>query len=141
MAQAKKGDTVQVHYKGTLDDGSQFDSSEGRDPLEFTVGAGQVIPGFDNAIDGMATGESKTVKIPCADAYGEHEPERVLQVERAQLPDGLDPKVGDGLEMNNGQHSIPVVVTAVDDASITIDGNHPLAGKDLTFHLELVAIV
>ncbi len=142
MAQAATGDTVRVHYTGTLDDGTVFDTSSGREPLEFTLGGGQVIPGFDRAVDGMNPGDSETVKIPAEDAYGPHREEMMLEVDRAQVPAELNPQVGERLEIKqqNGQ-SVPVTVTAVTETLVTLDGNHPLAGQALTFEIELVEIV
>ena len=138
---AKAGDTVQVHYTGKLDDGSVFDSSAGRDPLEFTVGSGQVIPGFEQAVEGMAVGQTKTVTIPAAEAYGERVAEAVLQVPREQLPPDLEPEVGQQLVMQSRDgRQIPIVVVEVTEDSITIDANHPLAGRDLTFEIELVSV-
>ena len=141
MSQAKAGDTVKIHYTGTLEDGSTFDSSQGREPLEFELGSGQVIPGFDNAVDGMTVGEKKTVNIPAAEAYGEHQPERVQKVPRNALPPEITPEVGMPLmatDPNGAQ--MQFTITEMDDESITVDGNHPLAGKDLNFELELVSI-
>ncbi|WP_141056569.1 FKBP-type peptidyl-prolyl cis-trans isomerase [Tepidiphilus succinatimandens] len=138
---AKAGDTVQVHYTGKLDDGSVFDSSAGRDPLEFTVGSGQVIPGFEQAVEGMAVGQTKTVTIPAAEAYGDRVAEAVLQVPREQLPPDLEPEVGQQLVMQSRDgRQIPIVVVEVTEDSITIDANHPLAGRDLTFEIELVSV-
>lgn len=141
MSQAKSGDTVKIHYTGTLDDGTQFDSSAGRDPLEFTVGSGQVIPGFDKAVEGMSVGDEKTVNISCDDAYGPHNAQMVQEVPNSALPQGLKPEVGMGLQAQSqdGQ-PINLLVTAVGADSITVDANHPLAGKDLNFDIELVAI-
>ena len=141
MGQAKTGDSVKIHYTGTLDDGTQFDSSEGREPLAFELGSGQVIPGFDKAVDGMAVGESKKVNIPAEDAYGPHHPQMVQEVPRSALPDDLEPEEGMGLQAQgpDGQ-VINLVVTAIQDDSITVDGNHPLAGKALNFDIELVSI-
>lgn len=141
MSQAKAGDTVKIHYTGTLDDGTEFDSSRGREPLEFQLGSGQVIPGFDRAVDGMAVGESKTVAIPAGDAYGERQEDMVQEVPRSALPPDMEPEVGmalgarsqDGAEMR-------LTVTAVAAETITVDGNHPLAGKALNFAIELVSI-
>ena len=139
--QAKRGDTVHVHYKGTLDDGTQFDSSEGSDPIVFTIGAGQVIPGFENAVEGMATGDRKTERIEAENAYGEHRDELVFTVPRNQMPEGTDVEVGDMLRVGFPDGSNAAVqVAAVDEQSVTLDANHPLAGKDLTFELELVDI-
>ena len=140
MRQAKKGDKVSVHYTGTLKDGSPFDSSEGRDPLQFTLGAGQVVPGFDAAVTGMTQGETKTVTIPAAEAYGAPRPELLLKVPRAQVPPGMDPRPGQRLQVGRGQEAIPVVVREVDEETVTLDANHPLAGEDLTFELELIEI-
>lgn len=142
MPQAKSGDKVRVHYTGRLDEGTQFDSSSGADPLEFELGAGQVIPGFEDAVTGMNPGDKVTVTIPADEAYGPHRDEMVLEAPRTEIPDELDPQVGQQLQLQHpsGQ-AIPVVVTEVTDETITLDGNHPLAGQDLTFDLELVEIV
>ena len=142
MAQAGKGDTVRVHYTGTLDDGTVFDSSSGGEPLEFTIGSKQVVPGFDSAVDGMSPGESETVMISAEEAYGPRHEEMVLEVDRAQVPPELDPQVGERLELKQQDgHSIPVTVTAITEMMITLDGNHPLAGENLTFEIELVEVV
>jgi len=141
MSQAKEGDSVKIHYTGTLDDGTQFDSSAGRDPLAFELGSGQVIPGFDKAVDGMAVGDSKTVNIPAEDAYGPHQPAMVQDVPKSALPDDLEPAEGMGLQAQgpDGQ-LVNLVITEVKEESITVDGNHPLAGKALNFDIELVSI-
>ncbi len=141
MAQAKSGDTVKVHYTGKLDDGSVFDSSRERDPLEFTLGAGQLIPGFDEAVTGMAPGESKTVTIPPDQAYGPYHEQMVVEAERSQFPPEVDPQVGQQFESHgeDGQHFV-VRVTAVAGDKITLDANHPLAGRDLIFDIELLEI-
>ncbi len=138
----KKDDTIKVHYKGTLTDGQLFDSSEGREPLEFTVGSGQVIPGFDNAVMDMEVGEEKSFDIPSDEAYGGRDERLIQQVGRDQLPEDLKPEVGMMLSstLPNGEQ-IPVKVTEVADQSITIDANHPLAGEDLKFEIKLVEIV
>jgi FKBP-type peptidyl-prolyl cis-trans isomerase 2 len=139
--QAKKGDTVHVHYRGTLDDGTEFDSSEGSEPIVFTIGAGQVIPGFEDAIEGMNPGDKKTEKIESGNAYGERRDELVFTVSRDQMPEGTDIEVGDMLRVGFPDGSNAAVqVTAADDQSVTLDANHPLAGKNLTFELELVEI-
>ena len=142
MSDAKAGDTVRIHYTGTLQDGSTFDSSAGRDPLEFTLGAGQVIPGFDKAVDGMSTGEEKTVEIPCDEAYGPHDPNGRQDFPRANVPDDVPLEIGTRLQLSTptGQ---PVMVTVADvsDETVVLDANHPLAGQDLTFKIELVEIV
>ena len=140
MAQARAGDTVRIHYTGTLADGSEFDSSRGRPPLAFTLGAGQVIPGFDAAVDGMTVGESRTVTIPADEAYGPHRPELLLRVPREQFPPHVHPEVGQQLQVGRDDQAFPVVVREVGDAEVVLDGNHPLAGETLTFALELVAI-
>jgi len=141
MTQAKAGDTVRIHYTGTLDDGEVFDSSEGGEPLTFTLGEGEVIAGFDTAVTGMAAGDKKTVTIPAAEAYGEPQDEMVLQVGRDQLPPGLDPEDGDSLVMQTGDGmELPVMVREVTDEYVVLDANHPLAGEALTFEIELVEI-
>lgn len=141
MAQAKAGDKVKVHYTGKLDDGTVFDSSAGRDPLEFTVGAGQMIKGFDTGVNGMNVGESKTVKIPSEEAYGQHRDEMVIEVPKTELPPDMEVTPGDQLQMQHQSGQVVLVtVTDVDDEKITLDGNHPLAGKDLTFDIELVEV-
>lgn len=142
MAQAKLGDTVAVHYTGKLDDGTVFDSSEGGQPLEFALGSGNVIPGFEQAVLGMSPGDSKTATIPSDDAYGPYYEERVLVVDRQQIPPDLPVEVGSQLQIQQqGGMVIPVVVTDVTDGEITLDANHPLAGEDLTFDIRLVSIV
>ena len=138
---AKAGDTVMIHYTGTLDDGTQFDSSEGRDPLEVTLGSGQVIKGFDDGVTGMSVGEEKTIHIPCEDAYGPINPEMTQDVPRAQIPAEIPLDIGRTLQMQgpNGE-VIPVKVAKVTDETVTLDANHLLAGKDLNFKLKLVSI-
>jgi peptidylprolyl isomerase len=142
MPQAKKGDTVKVHYTGKLVDGTVFDSSRGGEPLQFTIGEGQVIPGFEEAVTGMSPEESRTTEIPVDKAYGHHHQEMVMEIPRNQVPADIEPEVGQRLQVGtpSGQ---PVVVTIVDvsEASITLDANPPLAGKDLVFDIELVEIV
>ncbi len=141
MAQAKQGDKVKVHYTGKLDNGTVFDSSEGRDPLEFTVGAGQMIPGFDRAVEGMAIGESKTIRLQPKDAYGRRDDKRVLRVPRTQLPEGFDPQVGEQMQIQPpGGRPMMVKVIQVSEKQVTMDGNHPLAGQALTFEIKLVEI-
>ncbi len=141
MSQANKGDTVKVHYKAKLDDGSVVDSSEGRDPLEVTLGEGKVIKGVEEALLGMEEGQSKTAAVPADEAYGPHREEWVVTVERTKLPDDLDPQVGDQLQIkqSDGQ-AIPVRVTEISDETVTLDANHPLAGEDLTFELEVIKV-
>jgi len=142
MTTVKSGDTVSIHYTGTLGDGSTFDSSDGRDPLEFTVGSGMIIPGLDKAIPGMAVGDKKVVEIPCVEAYGEANPENRQAIPRDQIPADIPLEVGLTLQMQSpdGQHVMPVTVVELSDDSVTLDANHALAGKDLTFAIELIEI-
>lgn len=137
----KKGDRVRVHYKGTLDDGEVFDSSEGRKPLEFVVGAGQMIAGFDRGVVGMEIGEEKTLVLSPQEAYGEWQEEKVLEVKKILLPKGYEPFPGDSLQMmtDNGT-PISVRVHSFDDDSVHLDANHALAGKKLTFEVKIVEI-
>ena len=138
----EKGQKIKIHYTGTLDDGKQFDSSIGRDPLECEMGAGMVIPGFESGVADMAIGEKKKIDIPVAEAYGEKRDEMVMEFDRANLPEDLEPVVGMGLQMQGPQgQAIPVQIIAVLEETITIDANHPLAGKSLTFELELIEVV
>ncbi|MCB2182682.1 MAG: peptidylprolyl isomerase [Desulfobulbaceae bacterium] len=141
MSQAKNGDNVKIHYKGTLQDGTVFDSSEGRDPLGFTIGGGQVIPGFEEAVIGMTQGDSKNVTIPCDKAYGPRNDELIMPVPLTQVPADIKPEIGLQLQMS-GPGGQPVVVSVVDitEEHIMLDANPPLAGKDLTFDIELVEI-
>jgi len=141
MSQASTGDNVKIHYTGTLDDGSQFDSSAGREPLAFTLGSGQVIPGFDNAVSGMAVGEKKTVRLEPAEAYGERREEMIQEVPKSALPADMQVEMGMPLQAQgpNGQ-VMNLVVTGISEDSIEVDANHPLAGKALTFAIELVSI-
>ncbi len=142
MTQAKNGDTVRIHYTGRLTDGTQFDSSQGRDPLEFQVGSGQIIKGLDDQIEGMEVGDKQTVTIPADAAYGEHRPEGVQTVPRAQIPEGVDTSVGSRLQATGGDGRT-MTLTVIDTAEeeITVDANHPLAGKDLVFDVELLEVV
>lgn len=141
MAAAAKGNTVHVHYTGTLDDGTEFDSSRDGDPLVFELGGGQVIDGFDAAVTGMTVGESKKQRIEPQAAYGERQPELVFEVEKGTLPPGADVEVGDMVELGfpDGR-TVPVMIAGVGDDMLTLDANHPLAGKALTFELQLVSI-
>ncbi|MBK5927054.1 FKBP-type peptidyl-prolyl cis-trans isomerase [Rhodobaculum claviforme] len=142
MSTVKAGDTVRIHYDGTLSDGSSFDSSAGRDPLEFVVGSGQIIPGLDNALPGMTVGEKKVVAVPAAEAYGDHQPEGLQQVPRAQVPEDIPLDPGTRLQVQTPDgRTLPVTVTDVTDEVVVLDANHPLAGQDLTFAIELVEIV
>lgn len=142
MAQAaKRGDTVHVHYRGTLDDGTEFDSSEGAEPISFTLGSGEVIPGFETALEGMSVGDRKTERIEAGNAYGERRDDLVFKVGRDQIPPNSDVELGDQLQIGFPDGSNAVVqVTALDDQTVTLDANHPLAGKALNFDLELVKI-
>ena len=142
MAQAKIGDTVKTHYTGRLEDGTVFDTSADREPLQFTVGESQVIPGFEQAVVGMEPGESKTTEIPVDEAYGPHREEMILQVDRNHLPADLKPELDQQLHVSqpDGQKFI-VRVTDVSESNVTLDANHPLAGKNLTFDIQLVEIV
>ncbi|WP_295314785.1 peptidylprolyl isomerase [Roseobacter sp.] len=141
MTEVKSGDTVAIHYTGTLTDGTTFDSSEGRDPLEFVVGSGQIIPGLDTAMPGMKEGEKKTVEIPSEQAYGPVNPEMRQAVPREGIPDEIPLEIGTQLQMQtpDGQ-AMPVMVVEVDESTVTLDANHPLAGKDLRFDIELTKI-
>lgn len=141
MSKVKEGDTVKVHYTGTLTDGTVFDTSAEREPLEFTLGQGQLIPGFEKAVVGMNVGDSTEVEIPSDDAYGESREDLVISVPKDQLPDDVEPQVGMQLQVNqqDGQ-PIPVRITEVGDENLTLDANHPLAGQDLKFEIELVEV-
>jgi peptidylprolyl isomerase len=145
MQQAKQGDTVRVHYTGRLTSGEVFDSSEGTDdskPLEFPIGSRQVIPGFEAGVVGLVPGESRTITIPVEQAYGPHNPEQVIEVPRDQVPAHIDLTLGNHLQMNqeDGQ-SFNVLITDLTDTTVTLDANHPLAGRELVFDLKLVEIV
>jgi len=142
MKQAQAGDNVKVHYKGTLPDGQLFDSSEGREPLAFQLGSGQVIKGFDDGVTGMEIGDKKTINIPNEDAYGPVNEEMIINFDRSQIPAEIPLEVGGTLNMHqdgNGQ-VIPVVIKDVTEEFVLLDANHPLAGQDLIFELELVGI-
>lgn len=142
MAQAKLGDTVHVNYTGKLADGTIFDTSRDRRPVQFTIGKGQLIAGFEQAVIGMNKGESKTVVIPADQAYGPRLEENVVAVDRKNLPADLSAEVGQRLEITQtDDKTILVTVVDVSEASMTLDANHPLAGKDLTFDIELVGII
>lgn len=141
MAQAKQGDTVKVHYTGRLDDGSVFDSSVKGEPLEFKIGDKQIIPGFEDGVIGMNPGDSKTIKITADKAYGPCRKDLISDVERGKFPSDINPEIGQQLEVHQGDHrSAVVTVTSVSDSTITLDANHPLAGKDLTFDIQLIEI-
>ena len=137
----QSGNNIKVHYHGRLHDGTVFDSSNGRAPLEFTVGSGSVIKGFDEGVKGMSVGDKKTIEIPFLEAYGAEDPSMIIEFPKAQLPEDLQPEPGMQLTMNNtAGEQFPVVVTEVNPDSIILNANHPLAGKDLIFDLELVEI-
>jgi peptidylprolyl isomerase len=142
MAQAAIGDTVHIHYNGKLRDGTVFDTSEGRDPLEFTIGEKTIIPKLEDSIVGMETGDTATVEIAADDAYGPHRPEAVQTVERTMIPEHIDLTIGTQLQATaqNGQ-TIVLTVKEANDDTVTLDGNHPLAGEDLIFEIEVVEIV
>jgi len=142
MAEAQAGDLVKVHYTGRLADGTIFDTSMEREPLEFTLGEGELIPGFEQAVLGMTTGESKTATILADQAYGPHRAERMIDVERHHLPSDLQPELGQRLQMTRPDGTtINVVVTTITETQVTLDANHPLAGQDLLFDLILVEIL
>lgn len=142
MSQVTNADTVRVHYTGKTDDGIVFDSSREREPLEFTMGQGQLIPGFEKAVEGMKIGDSTTVRIPADEAYGEKRDDMVVDISRQQIPPDISPEIGMVLQMQqpNGM-PLNVTVTNVSDDSVTLDANHPLAGQALTFDIELIEIV
>jgi FKBP-type peptidyl-prolyl cis-trans isomerase 2 len=142
MTQAKSGDTVKIHYKGKFDDGSVFDSSEGRDPLEFEIGSGNIITGVEEAVVGMQPEETKEAAIPPEKGYGEYRDDMVLEVEKTQFPEHIDPEPGQQLELQqpDGQ-KVTVTVTNVAEEKVTLDANHPLAGKDLNFEITLQEIL
>tara|TARA_R110002020_G_scaffold114717_7_gene263902 strand:+ start:1119 stop:1556 length:438 start_codon:yes stop_codon:yes gene_type:complete len=142
MSEAKSGDTVRINYTGTLTDGTMFDSSEGREPLEFQVGAGQIISGLDREVEGMKVGDRQTVTVPAEQAYGPHDAAKVQKVPRNALPPEIEPQQGMQLQARTPQGGqVPLVVTAVEAEEITVDANHPLAGQDLVFDIEVVEIV
>lgn len=142
MTQAKKGDKVAIHYTGRLTDGTEFDTSTGKQPLEFQVGAGEIISGLDEKVEGMAVGDKATVTVPASDAYGEHDPARVHKLPKAQLPEDIDLSAGKQLSATTSDgKQISLSVVDVGEEHVTLDANHPLAGQDLVFDLELVEIV
>lgn len=142
MAIARKGDTVKIHYTGKLDNGEVFDSSDNREPLKFKIRDGQVIPGLEDAVIGMEQGESKAVKIPAEKAYGPHQDKLVAEVDKSKLPDHIKPKMGDKLKIESPDGKINIAaVTDISESKVKLDANHPLAGKDLQFYIQLVEIV
>lgn len=141
MTAAKAGDSVKIHYTGKLADGTVFDSSSGREPLGFTIGSGEVIPGFDAAVTGMKVGEAKSVTIPMDQAYGPRNDQLIIEVPRDQVPPDINPEVGQQLQMGGPNGELVVVrVVGVDERMVVLDANPPLAGEELNFELELVAI-
>ena len=142
MQQVKEGDTVKVHYHGRLTDGTTFDSSEGREPLEFKVGGGMVIKGFDNGVMGMAVGDKRTIEIAVEDAYGPEDPQMIMEFPMDRFPEEMKPEVGMQLNMSNGSgQNFPVVIREINEGTVILDANHPLAGEDLIFDLELMEII
>lgn len=142
MSAATVGDKVRVHYTGKLEDETVFDSSEGRDPIEFTLGSGEVIPGFEQAVVGMEPGDEKTATIPAVEAYGERQEDLVVALERSSMPEEFEPEPGQELQMRDRSgNSFVVRVVEVGDEEVTVDANHPLAGETLNFEIELVEIV
>ncbi len=141
MSKVKKGDTVKVHYTGTLKNGEIFDSSQNKEPLEFTMGQGQLIPGFEKAVENLEVGESTTVNIPSEEAYGELRDDLIISVPKNQLPADITPELGMQLQVNqeNGQ-PVPVRIVEITDENLTLDANHPLAGEDLTFEIKLIEV-
>ncbi|MFY0681062.1 MAG: peptidylprolyl isomerase [Thalassovita sp.] len=141
MTQVNAGNTVRIHYTGTFSDGTVFDTSDGRDPLEFEVGSGQVIPGLDVALPGMVEGDKKVVEVPADQAYGAIDPAAIQAVPRAEIPAEIPLEVGLQLQVQTPDGQVmPVVVADVAEETVTLDANHPLAGRDLTFAIELVSI-
>ena len=142
MSEVKTGDTVQVHYTGKLETGEQFDSSRERDPLQFTLGNGELIPGFENAVIGMKVGDEKTVRIPSNEAYGPYMEEMKMVIDRAKMPEDLELKIGLNLTLRGSdERKLNVKIVDVAENTVTMDANHPLAGKDLLFDIELVKIL
>ena len=142
MATIKEGDTVKVHYTGTIADGTVFDTSKEREPLEFTLGEGKLIPGFEKAVVGMKVGDTSKVTIPSDEAYGEKREDMVIDVDKGQIPPDIKPEVGQQLQVQQKDGgAIPVVITEITDETVQLDANHPLAGQDLTFEIEVVEVV
>ena len=141
MQTVKKGDTVKVHYKGTLTDGTLFDSSEKREPLEFKVGEGMVIHGFDNALIDMQVGDQKTVNIPVLEAYGPINEQMIFDMPKDQVPEDMTPEIGMDVQLSDADGNIvPAMIVEIKEDALVLDANHPLAGKDLNFDIELVGI-
>lgn len=137
----KIGDTVALHYKGTLNDGTVFDSSEGRAPLEFEVGSGMVIKGFDDGVLGMAIGEKKAIHIAVENAYGPLNEQMIFKFDRAGIPSDIPIEIGGTLNMHDGQQAVPVIIREIEESYVVMDANHPLAGQELNFELEMVNII
>jgi len=142
MAKAKNGDAVKVHYTGKLEDGTVFDSSESREPLEFTVGEGKVIPGLEQAVVGMSPGDSKTENVPADQAFGPYREDLVVEIDLERIPKGVDPKVGERLRVEKTDGGITeVLVAGVTESKVTLDANHPLARNDLVLDIQLLEIL
>ena len=141
MELVKSGDVVRLKYTGKFADGTVFDTSENHGPLQFIVGKGMVIPGFEEAVIDMKPGDSKTVEIPSEKAYGPHRDELILEIPKYKLPEGLEPEVGQRIQFSKENQTLELQVVAVSEANVTFDGNHPLAGKDLIFEIELLEII
>lgn len=142
MKSATSGDTVKIHYTGKLEDGTVFDTSADGEPLEFTLGEGRVIPGFEEGVEGMEVGETRTISFPPDKGYGDHSSDLVFEVDRSNLPPDMDPEVGDQLALQSADgEKVAVTVSETSESSVTLDANHPLAGQELTFEVELVDIV
>ncbi len=141
MVTAEKGNKVKVHYKGTLDDGSIFDTTEGQEPFEFTIGEGEVLPDFENAIIGLQPGDKVKIRIPSEDAYGVYREDLCFPVSKDYFPEGIEPKIGEffSLQLKNG-NTIVVKVKEISNSTVILDANHPLAGKDLNFEIEVVEV-
>lgn len=136
----KNGDKIRAHYTGSLNDGTEFDSSRNRDPITFTVGDGTIIPGFEKAVLGHKIGDKVKVRIQPEEAYGNHDPELIFTVERAQMPDNIPLEIGTPLHLANDQGAMDAIITDIDPENITLDANHPLAGKELIFEIEIIAV-
>lgn len=135
-----KGDTVKVHYTGSLTDGTIFDSSRERDPLEFVTGKQMLVPGFEAAVMGREVGESITVTFPAAEGYGDHDSELVFTVPLSEVPEHIKPEVGMQLQLSSDQGDMDVTISSIGDSELELDANHPLAGKELTFEIEIVSV-
>lgn len=141
MAQAKKGDHVKVHYKGTLEDGTEFDASTNREPIEFTLGDGMLLPGFEQAVEGMDEGETRNIRIPADEGYGPYFQDLVIEFDKEQFPPDLEPRIGEHLELQQEDGSSTVVkILQISGDKVSLDANHPLAGKDLLFEIMLLAV-